>query len=58
MNRYPVFSCNTDAYIDESDLFRDEEMKMANRNYTLKSRNDYKNQTIVSIYGTRPLTYR
>ena len=28
MNRYPVFSCaNVDSYIDESELFKDEEIK-------------------------------
>ena len=49
MNRYPVFSCaNVDTYIDESELFRDEEIKKCSRNNLPLSR---KNQTIVSIYG-------
>ena len=51
MGRYPVFSCGQpDAYIDESELFRDEEIKKCSgyNNAPLER----KNQTIVSIYGT------
>ena len=53
MGRYPVFSCsNMNEYIDESELFRDEEIKKyARKNMPLEK----KNQTIVSIYGTENL---
>lgn len=27
MSRYPVFSCQPDPYIDESEMFKDEEIK-------------------------------
>lgn len=53
MGRYPVFSCsNVDSYIDESDLFRDEEIKKYARSNAPFQK---KNQTIISIYGTLPL---
>lgn len=52
MGRYPVFSCsNVDSYIDESDLFRDEEIKKYARSNAPFQK---KNQTIISIYGTPP----
>lgn len=55
MNRYPVFSCNEMSYIDESDLFKDEEIhsknKKINQNQNFISQNKKKNQTIISIYG-------
>lgn len=54
MSRYPVFSCQPDPYIDESEMFKDEEIKNSKQKSIVShlAKNDLRSQTIINIYGT------
>ena len=58
MSRYPVFSYHDINYIDESELFKDEDIQKQSRKNVFQSQHSQsqkkKNQTIVNIYGTLP----